>query len=388
MEMDALWSKTCELLRGEIAPYSFDAFIGNNLTPIRITGDTLYLGISMEPMVVMIRSRYSAVIDRCLSEAAHVRMHAEIVTADDRKKLEQEGHVPAQENGDTIQLNPKYTFDTFIVGSNNRLAHAAALAVAEAPSEAYNPLFIYGGAGLGKTHLMHAIGHHVKLLYPEKRLLYITSEAFTNELIRAIQQKHSQEFRDRFRNVDILMVDDIQFIAGRDSTQEEFFHTFNDLHLAGKQIILTSDKPPQSIARLEERLASRFAWGMTADISRPDIETRLAILLDKAEQMQLTVPNDVLELIAQRVDSNIRELEGCLTSLKGYANLVGQPIDMKLCREALKNILERKTDKAITPEGIQKAVCEYFSVSQEDLISSSRKREIALPRQIAVYLTR
>lgn len=364
MDMNALWSKTCELLKSELAVYTYDAFIGNNLTPFQMKGDVLYLVISMEPMVVMVRSRYSPIIDRCLSEAAGVRMHAEILTHDDQKKLESEGKVNQPEMADAIQLNPKYTFDTFIVGSNNRLAHAAALAVAEAPSEAYNPLFIYGGAGLGKTHLMHAIGHHVKLLFPEKRLLYITSEAFTNELIKAIKQKESQEFRDRLRNVDILMVDDIQFIAGRDSTQEEFFHTFNDLHLAGKQIILTSDKPPQNIARLEERLASRFAWGMTADISRPDIETRMAILLDKAEQMQLDVPNDVMELIASRVDSNIRELEGCLTSLKGYANLVGQPIDMKLCREALKNILERKTDKAITPEGIQKAVCEYFSVNQ------------------------
>ena len=285
-------------------------------------------------------------------------------------------------------LNPKYTFDTFVVGNNNRFAHAASLAVAEAPAEAYNPLFIYGGVGLGKTHLMHAIGHYVQKQNPNARLLYITSENFTNDLISAIQQNKNAEFRERFRNVDVLMVDDIQFIAGRDSTQEEFFHTFNALHTSGKQIVMTSDKPPKDIARLEERLCSRFEWGLKVDIKRPDVETRIAILRKKAESENIPVGDDVLQLIAERVDSNIRELEGSLTRLLAYASLSGHPIDQELAEEALKEVFAQKETKRITCQSIQEAVASYYSITVEDLKSQRRSREVAIPRQVAMFLIR
>ena len=387
MDINELWARTCSLLLNELSEITFNSFIKNNLKPEKLDKDVLVLSISMEPLQQMITSRYALQIEHCLSQAAGHAMKVRILT---QAQLQAE-EAPAKVDSLTeaaVPLDPKYTFDTFIVGSNNRLAHAAALAVAEAPAEAYNPLFIYGGVGLGKTHLMHAIGHYVQQQYPDKRLLYISSETFTNELINAIRDKRNAEFRARFRNVDILMVDDIQFIAGRDSTQEEFFHTFNALHSAGKQIILTSDKPPQEIARLEERLASRFAWGMTADISKPDIETRIAILREKASQMNVNIPNEVLELIAANIISNVRELEGALVRLVGYSQMMNQPITMPLCQAALKDTLEKKKTRAITVQVIMKTVADYFSIQTDDITSASRRREIALPRQIAVYLTR
>ena len=282
----------------------------------------------------------------------------------------------------------EFTFDTFVVGNSNRFAHAASLAVAEAPGEAYNPLFLYGGVGLGKTHLMHAIGHYIQQQFPAMRLLYLSSETFTNELIQAIKNNKNVEFRNRFRNVDVLMVDDIQFIAGRESTQEEFFHTFNALHGAGKQIIISSDKPPKEIARLEERLRSRFEWGLIADIQKPDIETRVAILRKKAESERIAVDDEVLELIAARIESNIRELEGALTRVIAYASLTGRSVDVSLASEALRDILSVRDPKRITCELIQQAVAEYYGVSVQDIVGQKRKREIALPRQVAIYLTR
>lgn len=389
MDMKELWDSACELLKGEVNPVSYQTWIENNLTPVKLENDVLTLRIGMEAMKVMVNNRYVPLISNCISQVAGHRMSVTVLT---RAELEND-EIRAQAAASSglavgsVQLNPKYTFDTFVVGSNNRFAHAASLAVAESPADAYNPLFIHGGVGLGKTHLMHAIGHYVQQQYPEKRLLYITSENFTNELISAIQQNRNTEFRNRFRNVDILMVDDIQFIAGRDSTQEEFFHTFNALHTAGKQIILTSDKPPQEINRLEERLSSRFAWGLIADIARPDIETRIAILREKARQDHVNVGDDVLELIASNVDSNIRELEGSLTRLVAYANLVGEPISAALCQDALRDIFVKKT-RAITAENIMQTVSNYYGITMADLISSTRRREITVPRQIAIYLTR
>jgi chromosomal replication initiator protein len=285
-------------------------------------------------------------------------------------------------------LNPKYTFDTFVVGNSNRFARAASLAVAEAPAEAYNPLFIYGGVGLGKTHLMHAIGHFIQQQYSAMRLLYISSESFTNELISAIQKNKNAEFRERFRNVDILMVDDIQFIAGRDSTQEEFFHTFNALHTAGKQIVISSDRPPKEIARLEERLISRFEWGLIADVQRPDIETRNAILRKKAETDQIEVGDDVIQLIAERVDSNIRELEGSLTRVVAFATLAGKPITSELAQEALRDIASIKDPKRINISLIQQTVADYCSVTIQDLKSTKRSRNVTMPRQVAMFLIR
>ncbi len=385
MDMQELWSRTCELLRADISPISYNTWIGTNLTPVKLVGDLLVLRITMEKMRVMVTQRYVPVICDCASQVAGHRINVSVLT---EAEIQAEANKAETVNEGVVQLNPRYTFDTFVVGSNNRFAHAAALAVAEQPAEAYNPLFIHGGVGLGKTHLMHAIGHYIQEQYPEKRLLYITSETFTNDLITAIAQNRNLEFRSRFRNVDVLMVDDIQFIAGRDSTQEEFFHTFNALHTSGKQIILTSDKPPQDISRLEERLRSRFAWGLIADISKPDVETRIAILTKKANREHLSMPQSVIDMIASSVDSNIRELEGCSNRLVAYAKLVNQPITMELAQTALKDVLEKKQHRVITADVIMQTVCEYYSLKKEDLISASRRREITVPRQIAIYLTR
>ena len=376
LDMNELWARACSLLLNELNEITYNSFIKDNLKPERLEGDTLVMTIAMEPLQQMINTRYAVQIEHSLTEAAGQPMRVRIVTQAQLQAETSAAATAAQDSLDqnAITLDARYTFDNFIVGSNNRLAHAAALAVAEAPAEAYNPLFIYGGVGLGKTHLMHAIGHYVQQQYPEKRLLYISSETFTNELINAIRDKRNAEFRARFRNVDVLMVDDIQFIAGRDSTQEEFFHTFNALHSAGKQIILTSDRPPQEIARLEERLASRFAWGMTADISKPDIDTRIAILREKAQQVHANIPDDVLELIAANAVSNVRELEGALTRLLAYAKLVGGPIDLQLCQEALRDMLDMKAHQVVTPEVIRKAVADYFHVDVAELVSATRRR--------------
>lgn len=389
MDLEELWSRTCELLRVDMNEISYRTWIADNLFPVRLENDTLTLRITMENMKVMITTRYVPLISNALMQVAGRRLNVVVLT---QAEIDSNPvRAAASDNGleqGAVRLNSRYTFDTFIVGSGNRFAHAAALAVAESPADAYNPLFIWGGVGLGKTHLMHAIGHYIQQQYPEKRLLYITSETFTNELITAIQQNRNIEFRNRFRNVDVLMVDDIQFIAGRESTQEEFFHTFNALHTAGKQIILTSDKPPQDIARLEDRLRSRFSWGLIADIQRPDLDTRVAILREKARQENLTVGDDVLELIATHVDSNIRELEGNLTRLIAYSNLVNQPMSMDLCREALKDLFDKKQKRVITVDLIMKTVSEYYGLTVDDLTSSSRRRQVTVPRQIAMYLTR
>ncbi|MBQ6527814.1 MAG: chromosomal replication initiator protein DnaA [Clostridia bacterium] len=384
MDCRELWEKACVLIRQEMNNVTYSTFIESNLTPVKLVDDVLILRIAMEPMKTMIVNRYQPMIITALTTAAGKRVTCDIRTEEEIVESEKpEADIPG-----VIQLNPRYTFDTFVVGSANRFAHAAAVAVAENPAEAYNPLFIHGGVGLGKTHLMHAIGHYVQQQYPEKRLLYVTSETFINELISAIQQGRNTQFRNRFRNVDILMVDDIQFIAGKDSTQEEFFHTFNDLFEHGKQIILTSDKPPQDIAKLEERLRSRFAWGLIADIQRPDVETRTAILRAKAISEGVKVPDEVLALIADHVNSNIRELEGSFNKLVAYSMLVSEPITMDLARVALRDILSGEKRRQITAGMIMQVVCEYFSLTMEDLTSATRKREITVPRQIAMYLTR
>ena len=281
-----------------------------------------------------------------------------------------------------------FTFATFIVGPSNKFAHAASMAVASNPAKAYNPLFIYGGVGLGKTHLMHAIGHYAHELYPDMRILYITSEDFTNQLVSAMQTNQNQQFRERFRNVDILMVDDIQFIAGKHGTEEEFFHTFNHLREAGKQIVMTSDKPPKEIQKLEERLCSRFEGGLVADIQRPDFETRLAILRKKAEFEHLNISDDILALIAEKIDTNVRELEGSVTRLTAYSSLTRRPIDMQLAREALRELFKHSETRVITCDSIQDAVANYYGLSVEDLKSPKRNHEITVPRQIAMYLAR
>jgi chromosomal replication initiator protein len=290
--------------------------------------------------------------------------------------------------GASTNINNRYTFSNFIVGSANRLAHAASLSVAERPGHAYNPLFLYGGVGLGKTHLMHAIGNAVMSRYPRKRVVYATSEKFTNEFITSIQQGKIDEFRARYRRIDVLLIDDIQFIADKERTQEEFFHTFNAIHEDGKQIVLSSDRPPKAILTLEERLRSRFEWGLIADLTAPDLETRIAILRAKAEEQAVPVNSDVLEFIARKVVSNIRELEGALNRIVAYASMGAIPITIELAQAVLSNVLYNPKKRQVTPERIARAVADYYGVQMEALKGQKRDKAIVVPRQIAMFLMR
>lgn len=293
--------------------------------------------------------------------------------------------------GQSINLNPRYTFDTFVVGENNNLAHAASLAVAESPAEVYNPLFIYGGVGLGKTHLMHSIAHFILKRNPEAKVLYVTSESFTNELIEAIRNENQSanvDFRNKYRNIDVLLIDDIQFIIGKESTQQEFFHTFNTLHEAKKQIIISSDKPPKEIETLEERLRSRFEWGLTVDIQSPNYETRMAILRKKEELEGLVIDDEVIKYIATNVKSNIRELEGALTKIVAYSKLSTNVINLNFAESVLKDLISPDDHKEVTPELILAIVAEHFNISQSDLSSKKKSSEIVYPRQVVMYLCR
>lgn len=294
-------------------------------------------------------------------------------------------------NYENANLNPKYKFDTFVVGSNNKLAHSAALAAAESPGEVYNPLYIYGGAGLGKTHLMHSIGHFILERNPIMKVLYVTSENFTNEVISCIRSGDAlkmNKMRDKYRTVDILMIDDIQFIIGKESTQEEFFHTFNTLHSAGKQIILSSDKPPKDMETLEERLRSRFEWGLIADIQPPDYETRMAILQKNAENYNKEIDDEILSYIAENVKSNIRELEGALNKIMAFSKLNKVDIKLEYAEEALKDVIYPNKKKEITPFYIIEVVAEHFGISPEDIASRKRTAELVQPRQVVMYLCR
>jgi chromosomal replication initiator protein len=288
----------------------------------------------------------------------------------------------------TGMLNARYTFDRFIVGPSNRLANAACMAVAEHPAAAYNPLFLYGGVGLGKTHLLHAIGNYALDRDPEINVLYVSSEKFTNDLINAIRRQQTEEFRVRYRNIDILLIDDIQFIAGKESTQEEFFHTFNTLHSSGKQIVISSDKPPKAILTLEERLRSRFEWGLIVDVQMPDLETRTAILRTKAEQMLVNIPAEVIDFLAHRIQSNIRELEGCLNRVVAYAQMIGAPVSVEVATAALSELLDTSRRRRISSDMILREVADFYGVDLRAMQGRGRSRNIVIPRQVAMYLLR
>ena len=389
MDHIELWDKAKALLREELADISYTTWIEQPLKPVYLIDDKLALEVISDYNDTFIRGRYLPMITSAVSQAAGRNITIELMSVKERiewQERQKKDDMPVVQN--TNMFNPRLTFDTFVVGSSNRFAHAASLAVAEQPGMAYNPLFLYGGVGLGKTHLMHAIGHFIQDHFPTMRMLYLPSETFTNELVAAIKNNKNVEFRNRFRNVDVLMLDDIQFIAGRDSTQEEFFHTFNALHSAGKQIIISSDKPPREIARLEERLRSRFEWGLIADIQKPDFDTRIAILRKKAENEHIEISDEMLELIAGRIESNIRELEGSLTRVNAYAKLNHRAIDEEVISHALHDIAVVRDPKRITPELIIDCVADYYSLSADMLRGDSRKKEIALARHVAVYLTR
>lgn len=387
MDLETLWKHTCDLLRSQMNYVSYSTWVEDNMTPVVLKEDTLVITSKMDGVVTMLQKKYLTLIEKCLSETAAQPVKALILSKVEAEKYISGTGTDTEEDLDP-HLNPKYTFDRFIPGGGNRFAHAAALAAAEAPGDSYNPLFIYGGVGLGKTHLMQAIGNRIHADYPEKRILYITSERFTNELVDAIQQRKTYEFRDRFRKIDVLLVDDVQFIAGKEATQMEFFNIFNELHNENKQIVLTSDKPPKDIQRLEERLCSRFEWGLVADIQRPDEETRMAILQEKTKQEMVDVPDEVLRMISVKIDSNVRELEGCLARVVAYSKLVNQPVTTELCEQALKEIFDQRIQKKVTAELIMQTVSDYYGVTLNEMVGPTRKREITVPRQIAIYLTR
>ena len=387
MDKQALWEQACAIMRAEMTQVTFDTWIKAALRPLGFSGDQFFIEAVTDFYHQFVVPRYAVLISNSLSQAAGKPIKAQLLTPAQADEY-REGVTPEDKPAPASSLNPKYTFDTFVVGNNNRFAHAAALAVAESPADAYNPLFIYGGVGLGKTHLMHAIGHYMLSQKPTMRVKYVTCELFMNEMVNSLNKKTQTEFREKYRNIDVLMVDDIQFLTGKVGTQEEFFHTFNALHTAGKQIILSSDKPPKEISKLEERLRSRFEWGLIADIAKPDLETRVAILQKKAEDELLHVDGEVLEMIAERVASNIRELEGCLTRLVAYSSLTGRPIDRALAEEALKEVFARSEPRHVTCDDVMEAVATYYNVTVDDLKGPRRSRDVAVPRQIAMYIAR
>ena len=338
-----------------------------------------------------ISKKYALPLKVAISELTGSDYDIKFVLPEDIQNVEKE--VPVSTNYNTsmemANLNPKYTFDTFVVGKNNNLAHAASLAVAESPGEIYNPLFIYGGVGLGKTHLMHSVAHFILKNNPSAKILYVTSEKFTNELIDAIRNKNNvstTEFREKYRNNDVLLIDDIQFIIGKESTQEEFFHTFNALYEAKKQIIISSDRPPREIETLEDRLRSRFEWGLTVDIQPPDYETRMAILRKKEELEGYNIDNEIIKYIATNVKSNIRELEGALTKIVASSKLNNKEINLELAEEALKDLISPNAAREVTPQLIINIVSEHFGITPLDLIGQKRSKELVFPRQIVMYL--
>ena len=400
------WPEIIEHLRveHELSNVSFSTWI-QPLKVYDVIDNTVFILVNMNASVEYIEKKYLLPLKVCIAEITGIEFEVVFISEDDDKlneiqsmSIEATNKKKTKSAAEKAGLNPKYTFDTFVVGGNNNFAHAASLAVAESPGEVYNPLFLYGGVGLGKTHLMHSIAHFILDKNPKKKVLYVTSETFTNELIEALKngktagnESAMSKFRDKYRNNDVLLIDDIQFIIGKESTQEEFFHTFNHLHTSGKQIIISSDKPPKDIETLEARLRTRFEWGLIADISSPDYETRMAILQKKIELDHLekyNIPRDVLEYIATNVKTNIRELEGLLNKLIALFKLNNNgPIDITLAAEALKDIVS-SNNREVTPELILDIVSEHFGVSIADLKSNKRNADIANPRQITMYLIR
>lgn len=390
-----LWNAALANIEKKISKPSFDTWLKSTKAH-SLQGNLLVITAPNEFARDWLEERYSQLIAGILYEITGEELSVKFIIPQNQKEEDPDLLLPAkkakreEDQHDFPQniLNPKYLFDTFVIGSGNRFAHAASLAVAEAPAKAYNPLFIYGGVGLGKTHLMHAIGHYVLEHKPNAKVVYLSSEKFTNEFINSIRDNKAVEFRNKYRNVDVLLIDDIQFLAGKESTQEEFFHTFNTLHEESKQIVISSDRPPREIPTLEDRLRSRFEWGLITDITPPDLETRIAILRKKAKAEGLDIPNEVMLYIANQIDTNIRELEGALIRVVAYSSLINKDINADLASEALKDIIPSSKPKVITILDIQRTVGEHFSVKLEDFKAKKRTKSVAFPRQIAMYLSR
>lgn len=397
-----LWHDTLKALEVKMPTPSFETWI-RPTHPLEMNDDVLVIGVPSEMARETIRSRYAGVVASAVRSLTERTVNVEFVvdaeTARGASPSLRTVDLPAPRLQDpqprddatvdlSTQLRERYTFDTFVVGTSNCLAHAASQAVAENPARAYNPLFVYGGVGLGKTHLMHAIGHAARRQRPKSRVRYVTAETFTNEIITAIRDDKTAEFRGRYRNIDILLVDDIQFISGKERTQEEFFHTFEALHGAQKQIVISCDRPPKDITTLEERLRSRFEWGLITDIQPPDFETRVAILKKKAQLENIAMPDDVLVLIARRVETNIRELEGALIRLAAHASLHREPMTPALAQNLLKDVFPPERKRLVTIPMIQAAVAAYYGVDAPDLLAKTRTRNVAFPRQVAMFLAR
>ena len=385
------WNEILQRVRDEheLSEISFDTWI-KPLTVHSVKDNLVTILVPSEKMgLEYVSKKYTLPIKVAIAEITGINYDIRFALPEDIKKEEKKPVL--QKNPYAPNLNPKYTFDTFVVGSNNKFAHAASLAVAESPGEIYNPLFLYGGVGLGKTHLMHSIAHFILEKNPASRILYVTSEEFTNEVIEAIRNSNNTamtKFREKYRNIDVLLIDDVQFIIGKESTQEEFFHTFNTLHGNNKQIIISSDRPPKDMDILEDRIRSRFEWGLLADIQSPDYETRIAILRKKEELDGYNVGDDVIEYIASNVKSNIRELEGALNKIIAYANLEKREINLDLAEQVLRDIISPNEKKVITPQFIIDTVAEHFDITPSDIIGSKRSSKIVYPRQIAMYLCR
>ncbi len=388
-QMIRYWEEALRILEKESSSaVSFETWI-KPLVPLRIEGDNFYLQIGETFYKETIEKRYLSLIRSAVRTVTKKDYNIIILTEDEiRHPRAHEEEKQTEQKDIRTNLNPRYVFSSFVVGNSNRMAHAASLAVAESPSKAYNPLFLYGNSGLGKTHLMHSIAHYILDNNPNAKVLYVTSETFTNELILSIQNNKNEEFRNKYRNIDVLLIDDIQFISKKEGTQEEFFHTFNALHESNKQIIISSDRPPKEIKTLEDRLRSRFEWGLIADIQPPDYETRIAILRKKADRDNLTIPDDVMAFIAKNISSNIRELEGALTRIVAFATLTNQKISLEMAENSLKDIFSEHKTVVLTPELIQQVVANHFDIRIEDIQSSKKPKNIAYPRQIAMYLCR
>mgnify|MGYP001039736530 FL=1 len=387
-ELDEFLEKTKELLKGEVTKISYETWI-KDLELQSMENNTIVLIAHTQFQKDSIMSRYYDLFKNTFKYLTNKEWEITVVLNEDGEGGEQSSSAQPEHYTQNLNsnLNPKYTFESFVVGNNNRFAHAAALAVAEAPATSYNPLFLYGGVGLGKTHLMHAIANEILVHNKNTSILYVTSEKFTNQLINAIKDNKNEQFRNKYRNIDVLLIDDIQFIAGKERIQEEFFHTFNALHESGKQIVISSDRPPKDINFLEDRLKSRFEWGLIADISNPDYETRLAILRKKAQLDNIIIDDDILSNIATKIDSNIRELEGTLNKLIAKASLINSPITMEMAEKAINDVVTQQ-EKILSIELIQETISKYFNISVNDLKGIKRSVDVTFPRQIAMYLCR
>jgi len=404
VNLTQIWQATLGAVQLQTSRQDFDTWLRGTAL-LALDGGLATVGTASTFHKEGLENRFMAPVRRSLGDVVGYPVQVQVVIANGQNSRGESSNptAPSDELGPsergavqldlssamrTGMLNPKYTFSRFIVGSSNRLAHAACLAVADNPGQHYNPLFLYGGVGLGKTHLLHAIGNYVLDRDPEINVLYVSSEKFTNDMINAIRRQQTEEFRMRYRNIDVLLIDDIQFIAGKEGTQEEFFHTFNTLHSAAKHIVISSDKPPKAILTLEERLRSRFEWGLIADVQPPDLETRTAILRTKADQMNVGVPDDVIDFLAHKVQSNIRELEGSLNRVAAFAELHGIPISVEMATSTLADLLGNVRRRRITPDQIIVAVSEHFGVDIRVIQGRGRSRKIVVPRQVAMYLLR